>query len=174
MKLAILDAIILGVFAAACGAAPQPAGAGCELGVRFSDETRQTGEAAIARINAATGCEIHEAEDGVPVVQVSEALDAEGDAVCGTTTIARQRSTGAFIRVTGIEVSSAVDGCNSAEAIIVHELFHAMLTTSNVHAQSGVFAEFSGNGESINEDTLLEVCTHMVCPSFSPELSASE
>lgn len=167
MKLTILDGLICGLFVA-CAAPPEPEGTGCETRVHFSPEAAEVGEAALARINAATGCEVEAADDGVPVELVPAAMDGD-KAQCGTTIIERRTRTGEFIRVRNIEVSTDVDYCNSREAVVVHEIFHAMLGTSNVHAEHGVFAEVSGNGESIDESTLMTVCAHMACPVFNPE-----
>lgn len=172
MKLAYLDAALAGVFfgVVACGPAPDESlNTGCELRIDLAPEAVEVGEAAMARINRATGCQVKAADDGVPLSLVTAALDDNGQAQCGTTLIERNAVTGAFLRTVSIELSTEVDGCNSIEAIAIHEIFHAMLGTKGVHAERGCFAAVSGSGESINESTLVTVCSHVACPAFSPE-----
>ncbi len=141
---------------------------GCELRVHFSPETVEAGTAALARINRATGCDIEDVEDGVPVVLRDSMVDAEGDALCGGTTIARWKN-GALESVRLVEVTEGHAGCNSLEAIIIHEVIHGMIATNDEHAPDGVFHSHSGHGESLNEASLVTVCSHMACPSFFPE-----
>jgi len=147
---------------------PEMDAPGCELRVHFDAQTLDAGQLALARINAATGCEVEEDEAGVPVTADVLLFNEDGTEACGQTSIARY-SDGVLAYVEKIEIATEVDGCNSMEAIIIHEVFHAMLATEHDHAEGGVFHAVSGNGESINEATLTKVCTHIVCPSFSPE-----
>lgn len=165
--------LTIGVIVGACQACagsgreeiPTP---GCQLSVYFEPQALDTGLAALARINAATGCEIEAADEGVPLSLVETLELASGEPACGQTSIARY-SDGALHDVVEMEVATQVGGCNSLEAIIIHEVFHAMIATSDVHSEGGVFDAFSGQGELINEATLATVCAHMECPSFRPE-----
>lgn len=141
---------------------------GCDLTVRFSNETRDAGRLALARVNETTGCDVHEDIEGVPVSTEKVLVNEDGSPACGQTSVARY-SDGVLAYVEKIQLSTEVDGCNSDEAILIHEIFHAMLATSDVHAPDGVFHSHSGNGELINASTLETVCAHMDCPSFSPE-----
>jgi len=141
---------------------------GCELRVRLSPETLEAGEAAISRINRATGCEVEAADDGVPVSLKNEVIGSEGEPVCGITTIGRWKD-GTVERVRSIDVTDGNPHCNSLETLLVHELIHAMIAGTEEHAASGVFHAVSGNGESLNEDSLVTLCSHIACPSFLPE-----
>ncbi len=142
---------------------------GCDLAVRFDEETREAGAQALARINAATGCDVHEDVQGVPVGAEKVLVNEDGSQACGQTSIARY-SDGVLAYVEKIQLSTSVDGCNSREATLIHEILHAMIATSDVHAPDGVFHSHSGNGELINGATLETVCAHMDCPAFVPEL----
>lgn len=141
---------------------------GCELRVSFGPETLEAGLHAIARINAATGCAVEASEEGVPVEVLSTMTTDDGEPACGGTLIARYKD-GALHSIPKIQVATSVANCNSLEAILVHEIFHAMAATNDAHSASGVFHANSGNGELIDEATLETICSHIDCPAFVPE-----
>jgi hypothetical protein len=62
----------------------------------------------------------------------------------------------------------------SLEAVLIHEMIHAMMGTLGVHAESGVFSEYSTPNETINDDTLSVVCTHVACQEYRPEVAANK
>lgn len=164
--------VLLGALAFGCaGSGLQPIDApGVELTVHFAPDVRDAGLRAMARINAATAGHLVEAIDGVDVDGVEQAYGNDGDAVCGATEITWYAETHELVQVGPIEVTTGgALRCNSLEATIIHELMHAMMGTSGVHADSGVFHAFSGHGELLNEDSLGTLCENVYCPAFIPE-----
>ncbi len=141
---------------------------GCELIVSFGPETLELGIRALERINAATGCDVRASEEGVPVVAMATMTTDDGEPACGGTLLARYKD-GALHAIEEIDVATGVANCNSMEAVLVHEIFHAMAATNDAHSASGVFHAYSGNGELIDSATLETICSHIVCPAFVPE-----
>ncbi len=142
---------------------------GCELTVSFEPGLDAAGARALERVNAATGCAVHQAPGGVPVKAVPASYAPDGDEACGQTYIAAY-SDGALHGIVGIQLSTDVGGCPPTDTVLVHELFHAMTGTRNEgHSADGVFAARAAVNAVIDSTSLDAVCSRVFCPAEAVE-----
>lgn len=139
---------------------------GCGLPLVFDGTSRDFGRRAVVRMNAATGCHLHEASNGVPVSLVPVVRDEQGVPVCGGTTLVFYN--GEFAYVESIRISTQVPGCVDADNVALHEFIHAMTGGRALHSKRGVYAG-TGGGYLLEETSLAALCEHVACPRFVPE-----
>lgn len=140
------------------------------LTVRFAPELEAEGRVAIARIYAATGIMVQEADWGVPVQMAAQILKPDGTPVCGATIVKQDSARGPVNRVLAIHISADREPdeqhkhCQAIGVDLVHEMLHFVIQQPKVHSQSGVFMNGVADDQNIINDSVLEtVCGYVDC-----------
>jgi hypothetical protein len=119
-------------------------------------------ESAAEQWSEATGCDVHIADDGIPVSYVTRILDARGNPQCGETHRLRDE-TGSVIGVDFIHISTNIaDRCHLPERDVLHEMGHG-LAPHRGHAADGLMAATWNAIDYVDEIARAFVCAELAC-----------